>query len=129
MRRNILLYVMIFLCMSCKKSSSGSGSVQEAAIVFTIDATNNSTSLGNTFPVVITVTSAMPSQGMKVDVTLTDQTNNNSIAQSSVSSSIAKITYTITGLPQQHLCTATIKVSSVATATNTASQSFTVVYK
>jgi uncharacterized protein (UPF0264 family) len=126
MRRTIFLYAMIFLLMSCKKSSVPT---PEAAIVFTIDAANNSTSLGSSFPVVVTVTSAMPAQGIKIDATLTDQTNTNSIAQSSVSSSVAKVTYTITGLPKQHLCTATIKVTSATTLTNTASQSFTVVYK
>jgi uncharacterized protein (UPF0264 family) len=98
MRRTIFLYAMIFLLMSCKKSSVPT---PEAAIVFTIDAANNSTSLGSSFPVVVTVTSAMPAQGIKIDATLTDQTNTNSIAQSSVSSSVAKVTYTITGLPQQ----------------------------
>lgn len=126
MRKCLLLLTLWLSVLSCGKSG---GSAPEPAVVFTIDAVSSNTSLGSSFPVVITLTSVMPSQGIKIDATLTDQTNNNSISQSSVNSSIAKVTYNLTGLPQQHFCTATIKVSSVATATNNATQSFTVVFK
>jgi hypothetical protein len=128
MRKCIVVLAAWLSVLSCGKSG-GSSPVPEPAVVFTIDAVNNSTAQGSSFPVLVTLTSAMPSQGIKLDATLVDQTNNNSIAQISVNSSTAKFTYTFTGLVQQHWCTATIKVSSVSTPSNSASQSFTVVYK
>ena len=59
-----------------------------------------------------------------------DQMISSSIAQNRdlVSTAIRNALQLIS-LPQQHSCTATIKVSSVASPSNSASKSFTVVYK
>ena len=104
---------------------------QEPSIVFTIDASNASVSASNSFNVVVTLTSLMPSSsGIKIEATITDQTTNATISQNAaIISTTAKNTFTLINLPQQHWCSATITVSSVATPSNSASQTFTVVFK
>jgi hypothetical protein len=73
----------------------------------------------------------MPSsKGITIETTLVNQTTSANIAQSAAVTSTAAVNnLQFTNLPQQQWCTATVKVSSVATPSNNASQSFTVVYK
>jgi hypothetical protein len=122
------------LSISCNKTGGGGGTttpVQEPAVSFSIDASNGSIIPGSSFAVIVTLTSAMPSaQGIKIEASVTDQTNSTAVSQNApVISTSAKNSVTLINLPQQHWCNAVIKVSSVATGNNTASQSFTVVYK
>ena len=130
-----ILPILIAALFSCSKSSSSADSpatpAAETPVAFTISATNNSVSLTNGFAVTATLSSAMPSsKGIKVETTLLDQSTNANITQNAaVSSVVAANNLQLINLPQQHWCTATVKVSSVATPSNSASQSFTVVYK
>ena len=134
-----LLPIVMVSIISCSKSSDGGGTSPtppptppaETSVAFTINASNNSVSLTNGFAVTATLTSIMPSsKGITIETTLVDQTNSANIAQSAaVTSTSAANNLQLVNLPQQHWCTATIKVSSVATPSNSASQSFTVVYK
>jgi len=123
-----LIVLFVMLQFSCNKSIQP---FQEAAISFSMDASNASISPGSNFSVTITLTSKIPSaKGIQIAATITDQTNSNSIYQNpAVISTAIQNNITLINLPQQHWCYVTIKVSSVATPTNTASQSFTVVYK
>lgn len=121
---NILIVLMVFMVMGCHKSTP------EASIVFTTDASASNISTASSFNVNVTLTSAMPGQGIKISSTVTDQTTSGAISQNgATTSSASKTPITLIGLPQQHWCNVTVTVSSVATPTNTASQSFTVVYK
>ena len=130
------LPILVGSLISCSKSSDEGGSTPpptpvETPITFTINASNNSVSLTNGFAVTATLTSIMPSsKGITIETTVVDQTNSANIAQSAaITSTSAVNNLQLVNLPQQHWCTATIKVSSVATPSNSASQSFTVVYK
>ena len=135
-----ILPIVIGSIISCSKSSDGGGTTPtptptptpaETPVAFTINASNNSVSLTNGFAVTATLTSIMPSsKGITIETTVVDQTNSANIAQSAaITSTSAVNNLQLVNLPQQHWCTATIKVSSVATPSNSASQSFTVVYK
>jgi hypothetical protein len=131
-----ILPILIGSIISCSKSSDGGGSTPtppaaEIPVAFTINASNNSVSLTNGFAVTATLTSIMPSsKGITIETTLVNQTTSSNIAQSAAITSTAAINnLQLVNLPQQHFCTATIKVSSVATPSNNATQSFTVVYK
>ncbi len=133
-----ILPIIIGSIISCSKSSDGGGTTPtppptpaETSVAFTINASNNSVSLTNGFAVTATLTSIMPSsKGITIETTVVDQTNSANIAQSAAITSTAAVNnIQLVNLPQQHWCTATIKVSSVATPSNSASQSFTVVYK
>jgi hypothetical protein len=122
--KNLLFTILVVGLFSCEKTAP------EQNIVFTMDAVNNSTATGTNFPVAITLTSAMPSQGIKIEVTTFNQTSGTTLPQGSpYSTKSAKNTIVISGLPQQQWCNVTIKVTSNNTSTNTDSQSFTVVYK
>ncbi len=131
-----ILPIVIGSIISCSKSSDGGSSTPtppaaETPVAFTINASNNSVSLTNGFAVTATLTSIMPSsKGITIETTLVNQTTSSNIAQSAAITSTAAVNnLQLVNLPQQHFCTATIKVSSVATPSNSASQSFTVVYK
>ena len=131
------LPILIGSFISCSKSSDAGGSTTpppppvETPVAFTISATNNSVSLTNGFAVTATLSSTMPStRGITIETTLVDQNTSATIAQNAaVTSTAAANNLQLINLPQQHWCTATIKVSSVATPSNNASQSFTVVFK
>ena len=131
-----ILLIVIGSIISCSKSSDSGSSTPtspaaETPVAFTINASNNSVSLTNGYAVTVTLTSIMPSsKGITIETTLVDQTNSANIAQSAAVTGTAAIkNIQFINLPQQHWCTATVKVSSVATPSNSASQSFTVVYK
>jgi len=122
--KNLLYTILLFGIFSCEKAAP------EQKIVFTMDAVNNSTATGSNFPVVVTLTSAMPSQGIKIEATTVNQTSGIALPQGApFSTNSAKNTIVISGLSQQQGCNVTIKVTSNNTSTNTDSQSFTVVYK
>ena len=78
-----ILAIISISSISCSKSgSSSSQPAQEPSIVFTIDASNASVSASNSFNVVVTLTSLMPSSsGIKIEATITDQTTNATISQ------------------------------------------------
>ena len=123
-----LIVLFVMLQFSCNKSIQP---FKEEAISFSLDASNASISLGSNFGVTVTLTSKIPSsKGIQIAATITDQTTNNSINQNpAVISTAVQNSISLINLPQQHWCYATIKVSSVATPSNTDSQGFTVVYK
>ena len=127
----IYLPLIVVLMLSCKKSDTPAAPVVEPPIAFSLDAGDNSIALSSTFAVKATLTSALPSaQGVKIEITVLDQTSSSSITQSAAVTSTTLInSLQLSSLPQQHLCNATVKVSSIATPTNTASKSFTVIYK
>ena len=120
-----ILYVILFTGLfSCKKA------VPEQKIVFTMDAVNNSIATGTNFPVIVTLTSAMPSKGIKIETTTVNQVSGSALPQGApYSTTSVKNTIVISCLPRQQYCTVTIKVTSNNTSTNTDSQSFTVIYK
>ena len=130
------LPILVGSLISCSKSSDEGGSTPpatpvETPITFTINASNNSVALTNGYAVTATLTSIMPSsKGITIETTLVNQSNSANIAQSAAVTSTAAVNnLQFINLPQQQWCTATVKVSSVATPSNSASQSFTVVYK
>ncbi len=120
-----LLYTVLLLGLfSCKKEAP------EQKIEFTIDAVNNSIATGSNFPVAVTLTSAMPSQGIKIEVITLTQGGGTPLPQGApYSTKSVKNTIVVSGLPQQQYCTVTIKVTSNNTSTNSDIQIFTVVYK
>jgi len=135
MKKLIYLFILA-LAFSCKKSDSGNGggAVQEPAIVFTTDAVSTSVgniSLSSSFPVIVTLTSQMPStSGINIAATVIDQTNNATITQNTAITSTATINnIQLINLPRQHWCTVTVKVTSVSRPSNFAAKTFNVVYK
>ena len=120
-----LLYTVLLLGLfSCKKEAT------EQKIEFTIDAVNNSIATGSNFPVAVTLTSAMPSQGIRIEAITVPHGGGTSLPQGApFSTKNAKNTIVISGLPQQQFCSCTIKVTSNNSSANSDIQIFTVIYK
>jgi hypothetical protein len=119
-----IIFIIVVTFFSCKKSTP------EQKIQFTIDAANNSVSTGSDFPVAVTLTSAMPSQGISIELSSINQTTNAPLTQGApYSTKNDKNTMVVSNLPRQQWCSVTVKVTSNNTATNTDSKVFTVVYK
>ena len=125
----VFLPIVIAALVACSKSAGVAA--PETAVSFMVDATNNSISLSDTYRIMVKLESAMPTkEGVTIETTVMDQTTNSAIAQNAAIVRTNTQNYLqLINLPQQHLCTVTVKVSSVATPSNSVSKSFTVVYK
>jgi len=72
----------------------------------------------------------MPSAGIKVEVSTKQEASGATVGtNSSVNSTTANVNVGVSGLPQQVWCIVTIKVTSLSTATNSATQTFRIIYK
>lgn len=122
MKYFLLFFMISFL--SCKKKKP------EQNIQFTIDAVNNSISSGSDFPVIVTLISAMPSQGISIDLNTLNQITNVVLPQGSpYSTKNVKNSMIISNLPRQQWCLVTVKVTSNNNANNSDTKTFTVIYK
>ena len=126
-----ILFFAAFMLNGCGgKGDTPAPPPSEQPIAFTHNAGNNIHNPGSNLSFTVTLTSAMPSAGIKVDVSTKEEANNNPVGtNSSVNSSSATVNLNITGLPRQVWCITTIKVSSVSAPSNSNTQIFRVVYK
>ena len=115
---------------SCGKGGGG-GDPQPPAeqnLVITTTPANGSVSPAaaqQTFTVSIRVDSQMPSQGVKIEVSAAPESGGASFfTQTLTPVTAVTSTVTITGTPVQQSCIATIKVSSIAKPSNTATSSY-----
>ena len=130
---SLILFSALMVNGSCKKKTPTPNPPTpppaEQNIVFTHNAGNNVFNPGATLNFAVTLTSAMPASGIKVEISTVQEANGAAVSSSSSSGSTAVVNVSVTGLIQQVWCVTTIKVSSVATPTNSATQTFRVVYK
>ena len=102
----------------------------EQPIAFTHNAGNNVLNPGPSLNFTVTLTSTMPTAGIKVEVSTKEEASGNAVGtNSSVNSTTAAVNVGVAGLPRQLWCIVTIKVSSVSTPTNTSTQTFRIIYK
>ena len=80
--------------------------------------------VGTSQPIVVKVSSALPSAGVTVAVTVTKDADNSTVFSTTNSSVAADNNITITGLTAGVLCTANIVVTSKSTITNTKGLTF-----
>ncbi len=127
----IILLSVILLLESCgSKSPTPPPPPTEQPIAFTHNAGNNVLNPGPSLNFNVSLTSAMPAAGIKVEVSTKEEASGNTVGtNSSVNSTSATVNVGISALPRQLWCIVTIKVSSVSTASNSATQTFRVVYK
>ena len=128
----VLLFSITFFT-ACSKGGDGTTPTPtptptETAIAFTV---NVDPGAGNVLAVVgtsqimnVKISTALPTAGVTVAITVTKDADNSSIFSSSNASVNADNSVTITGLTPGVLCTATVVVASKSTATNTKSTSF-----
>ena len=128
----ILFFAAYMLNSSCgnKSNPAPPPPPSEQPIAFTHNAGSNTQNPGSSLSFTVTLTSTIPSGGIKVEVSTKEEATNNTVgSNSSVNSSSATVNQNITGLPRQVWCITTIKVSSVSTPSNSNTQIFRVVYK
>ena len=123
---------------SCSKSGGGSGGTvtpppaSEAPIVFTISPDPGATilaALATSQDFTVTVTSKLPTAGVKVDLTLTKDLDGSSVFSQSLTSTSSGVTATFQNLVSGVVCSGTIKVTSASTASNSASKTFKIAKK
>jgi len=127
----ILLLSAITLIESCSsKSPAPPPPPTEQPIAFTHNGGSNVLNPGSSLNFTVTLTSAMPAGGIKVEVITKEEASGNTVGtNSSVSSTSATVNVGVSALPRQFWCIVTIKVTSASTASNSAIQTFRIVYK
>jgi hypothetical protein len=105
--------------------------VAEADIVFKVDVAGSEVNYSTVFPVVGTslllnanITSALPKDGVTLDVTVKKKLDNTVVFTTNLSSSAASNPITVTGLTAGTLCVATVTVTSKSKSTNTSLKTF-----
>jgi hypothetical protein len=135
--KNLLIAIPFFL-LSCSKGGDSPTPTPptppppvtptESAIAFTVNvdpgAGNILGVVGNSQPIIVKISSTLPSAGATVGVTVLKDADNTSVFNNSISTVNADNTITITGLTPGALCTATVVVASKATSTNTKAVTF-----
>jgi hypothetical protein len=140
-RKNSIL-ALSFLVLALAGCSKGGDSpaptptpppvvVAEADIVFKVDIAGSEVNYSTVFAVVGTsqllnanITSALPKDGVTLDVTVRKKLDNTVVFTTNLSSSAASNPITVTGLTAGTLCVATVTVTSKSKSTNTSLKTF-----
>jgi len=121
---------IIFGITSCSDKGSGGGGGGgggEAALAVTLNPPSGSTQPAAPqvdFPLTVSITSAMPSQGVTIDVKAAPDGSATNFFTESRSSTAANNNFTITGTPTGVVCVTTVTVTSKTKATNTVTLSY-----
>lgn len=130
LKLNIIILLSVIVLMESCSSKSPAPPPAEQPIAFTHNAGNNVLNPGSSLNFAVTLTSAMPAAGIKVEVSTKEEASGNTVGtNSSVNSTSATVNGGVAALPQQLWCIVTIKVTSASTVSNSATQTFRVIYK
>jgi predicted small lipoprotein YifL len=126
-KTTVLLLLAVGLT-NCKKKKPLP--TPEATLAISTDVSSAVQNPGATFSFTTKITSAMPANGVKLDVEVKEEISGNIVPQATgFSTSNANTPTQIINLPVQKWCVCTIKATSLSTASNTATTSFRVVNK
>lgn len=115
------------LGFGCSKSVTN----ESDPIVFTIDAAASNITVASNFTVGIKITSRISSDGLKVELTGVEEVSGIAVlpqAPAFITTTVDNST-SIINLPQQKWVVATVKITDVNNAKNSANKSFRVIYK
>jgi hypothetical protein len=121
----IIAPVILFVVPDC--GSKGGGGNDEANLVITLNPPANSTQPAAPqvdFPLTVSITSAMPPQGVTIDVKAAPDGSTTNFFTESRSSTSAINNFTITNTPVGPVCVVTVTVTSKTKATNTVTASY-----
>lgn len=115
--------VLVFGICSCSDKGSGGGN-DEANLVVTLNPPAGSTQPPAPqidFPLTVSITSTMPSQGVTIDVVVKrdDGSGTTVFTANNPGTTSANNNFTITGTPVGVVCVTTVTVTSKTKATNT----------
>jgi len=142
----LLLVALPLMFMACSKGGDSSTPtptpppvvVTEADITFKVEIPANTEidytkiygAIGGTQAINVNVTSALPKDGVTIDVKVTKDVDNTSVFTDNKSSTTAATNaVTISSLTPGVLCTATVVVTSKTKSTNTATKTFKITAK
>ena len=119
---------IIFSIWSCSDKGGGGGG-SEANLVVTLNPPANTTQPAapqTDFPLTVTITSAMPPQGVTIDVVVKkDDGSGATVFTANNPGTTNPVTnFTITGTPTGVVCVTTVTVTSKSKATNTVTLSY-----
>lgn len=131
MKKVLLPILGLIFLASCGKTSTTPQPPAEENIVFETNAGQNVTSPSGNFDFQVTLKSKMPAKGIRIEVSAIDEVAQTAILpqNSGITSTTAVTSASVQNLPRQKWVEATVKVTSLSTATNTASGKFRVIYK
>lgn len=132
----LLTVLALILLNACKKSSSAPAPtppvVAEENIAFTIDIDPGTAifpALGATQDAKISISSKLPTAGVTLDLVVKKDSDNSVISSTTLSSTTASFTSTISNLQAGSICTATFTITSKSTASNSLIKSFKIARK
>lgn len=113
---SMMALVVCSFSLSCKKSNT------EAEPVLTVDTnpankSNNLNVLGPNFPLIVEITSVMPANGVKIEVTAAPESGAAPFFTATNNSTAPQNNYSITNTPDGTPCVVNITVTSLTTAT------------
>ena len=133
MRQATLLFLLlasVWTWSACGKGSSGGGGSQpnEPTLVVDTDPTNGAVqapSIGP-FNLKVTITSAMPQNGVKIEINAKkdDGTGSNPFYSTTINTSAGVNNFNLTGTPSNVQCLVEVKVTSLSKSSNTWSGSY-----
>ena len=124
-----VLSMIVFGIISCsdKGGGGGGGGGTEANLVISTNPPANSVQPAAPqadFPLTVSITSAMPPQGVTIDVKAAPEGSTTNFFTETRSSTSANNNFTITNTPVGVVCVVTVTVTSKTKATNTVSASY-----
>ncbi len=129
MKRVFLIIItgILIMAFGCTKTANNNSD----SIVFTTDAAASNISVASNFPVAIKITSRIAYSGLKVTISAIEEVSGLTVSPQPpafITNSVNNSSSVI-NLPQQKWVVATVTVTDVTNASNTASKSFRVIYK
>lgn len=126
-KRGWQLFIIPAIICSIWSCSDKGGGGSEANLAVTLNPPANSTQPAipqTTFPLTVSITSPMPSQGVTIDVKAAPDGSTANFFSESRSSTTADNNFTITNTPVSVVCVTTVTVTSKTKATNTITLSY-----
>jgi hypothetical protein len=105
--------------------------IVESDIAFKVDVAGTEVNYSTVLPVVgatvainANITSALPKDGVTIDISVKKKADNTVVFTTNLSSSAASNPVTVTGLAAGTLCVATVTITSKSKSSNTATKTF-----
>lgn len=127
MNRIALVAIIYVMLIGCKKNAVE----VEENIAFDISAASTVINPASSFDIKITMKSKVPSWGLKAEVSASEDVGGAAVSPqpSPLTFMTSTTTVSVQNLPRQKWVTVQVKVSSTKSTTNSAVQSFKIIYK
>lgn len=133
MKKYLILICFFVGIVSCGKKSTPTPipTPTEENIAFDLNTGATVNHTASNFDFQVTLRSKMPTKGIKIEVTASEEATGTAVTPqpSAINSSTSVTSASVQNLPRQKWVVTTVKVTSLSTGTNSATQTFKVIYK